>query len=88
MIFGGWRGISFNRRRKISPQRTQRRLRLTRLRKVGDFLVEVGQGGFEGFAVIGVGSGGEVVDDARARELQLLDVLLAGLLLGTLWFAS
>jgi len=31
-----------------------------------DFLVEMGEGGFQGFAVIGVGGGGEIVHDARA----------------------
>jgi hypothetical protein len=82
MIFGDWQRILLNRRRKISPQRTQSTQR--RLGQVGDFFVEVGEGGFEGFAVIGVGGGGEVVGDAGARELQLLDVLLADLLLSTL----
>jgi nucleoside-diphosphate-sugar epimerase len=44
----------------------------------GDFFVEVGQGGFERFAVIGVGGGFEVVDDAGAGELKVLaDLLLA-----------
>ena len=59
-----------------------------RLGEVGDFFVEVGQGGFQGFAVIGMRGGGEVVGDAGARELQLLDVLLAELLLGTFGFAT
>ena len=50
------------------------------LGEVGDFFVEVGQGGFEGFAVIGMSGGAEIVGDAGARELQLLDTLLANLL--------
>src|SRR6266852_4405016 len=50
------------------------------LGEVGDFFVEVGQGGFQGFAVIGMSGGAEVVGDAGARELQLLDTLLANLL--------
>ena len=37
------------------------------LAEVGDFLVEVGEGGFEGFAVLGVSGGREVIHDARAR---------------------
>jgi hypothetical protein len=37
------------------------------LAEVGDFFVEVGEGGFEGFAVIGVSGGGEVVGDSSAR---------------------
>src|SRR6266404_8946961 len=56
--------------------------------QVGDFFVQVGEGGFEGFAVIGVGGGIQVVCDAGARELQLLYVLVAGLLLGTFGVAS
>jgi len=54
-----------------------------KLRKVGDFLVEVGQGGFQRFAVIGVRCGVEIVGDARARQLQLLNILLAKLFLRT-----
>jgi len=38
-----------------------------RLAEIGDFLVEVGEGGFEGFAMLGVGGGREVIHDARAR---------------------
>src|SRR6266436_6648298 len=56
--------------------------------QVGDFFVQVGEGGFQGFAVIRVGGCREVVCDARARELQLLYVLVAGLLLGTFGVAS
>jgi hypothetical protein len=37
------------------------------LTEVGDFLVEVGEGGFEGLAMVGVGGVGEVVGDSRAR---------------------
>ena len=54
---------------------------LSGLGEVGDFFVEVGQGSFEGFAVIGVSGATEIVGDAGARELQLLDILLADLLL-------
>jgi hypothetical protein len=60
---------------------------LGRLGQVGDFFVEMSEGGFKGFAVIGVGGGNQVVGDAGARELQLLDVLLAELVLSTLWVA-
>ena len=59
-----------------------------RLGQVGDFFVQVGEGRFQGFAVIGVGGRGEVICDAGSRELQLLDVLLTDLLLGTLGVAS
>ena len=36
------------------------------LAEVGDFLVEVGESGFEGFAVLGVSGGREVIDDTGA----------------------
>ncbi len=32
-----------------------------------DFFVEMGEGGFQGFAVIGVGGGRQIVQDARSR---------------------
>src|SRR5215467_9151609 len=35
----------------------------------------MGEGGFESFAVIGVGGGRQVVGDASAGELQVLDLL-------------
>jgi len=54
MIFGGWQGILFGEGRGGRAS----------LAEVGDFFVEVGQGGFEGFAVVGVGGGGEVIGDA------------------------
>jgi len=38
-----------------------------RLAEVGDFFVEVGEGGFERLAVVGMSGGGEVVGDADAR---------------------
>lgn len=41
------------------------------LLKVGDFLVEMGKGSFEGFFVIGVGGVFEVVGDANTGELQV-----------------
>src|ERR1700730_2615484 len=34
-----------------------------------DLLVEVGEGGFEGFAVVGVGGGKEIIGDTDARQL-------------------
>ena len=37
------------------------------LGEIGDFFVEMGEGGFQGFAVIGVGGGRQIVQDARAR---------------------
>jgi hypothetical protein len=87
MIFGDWLAILFGEARKAS-HRVHRGLRTegtekTRRRsgEVGDFFVEVGEGGFQGFAVVGVRGGVEVVRDADARELQLLDILLAALLL-------
>ena len=48
--------------------------------EVGYFLVEVGEGGFEGFAVVGVGGVGEVVGDAGAGKLKIPDGLFAELL--------
>ena len=59
MIFGGWRGILFGERRG--------ELAAFSLAEVGDFFVEVGEGGFEGFAVVGMGGGSEIVGDADAR---------------------
>ncbi len=70
-----------NSKRKALTQRAQRRhrgdtedtetsckeLAACSLAEVGDFLVEVGQGGFERFAMVGVGGGSEVVGDAGAR---------------------
>ena len=47
------------------------------LAEVGDFLVEMGEGGFQGFAVVGVRGVGEVVDDASAGELEAAEFLLA-----------
>ena len=37
-----------------------------KLAEVGDFFVEVGESGFEGFAVVGMSGGGEIVGDAGA----------------------
>ena len=37
------------------------------LAEVGDFFVEVSEGGFEGLAMVGVSGGSEVVGDADAR---------------------
>jgi hypothetical protein len=41
-------------------------MRQVELGEVGDFFVEVGEGGFKGFAVVGVGGSGEVVGNADA----------------------
>lgn len=38
-----------------------------KLAEGGDFCVEVGEGGFEGFAVLGMGGGSKVVYDTDAR---------------------
>jgi hypothetical protein len=51
-----------------------------KLAEFGDFLVEMGQGGFQGLAVVGIGGVGQIVADARARELEILDGVLAELL--------
>ena len=48
-----------------------------RLSQIGDFFVEVGEGGFEGFTVVGMSGGGEVVHDADTRELKILDLFFA-----------
>jgi hypothetical protein len=84
-IGGGFYSV----REKLNTAGTETGARrpLRRLGEVGDFFVEMSEGGFERFAVIGVGGGDEVVGDAGARELQLLDVLLADLVLSTLWVA-
>jgi len=37
------------------------------LAEVGDFFVEVGEGGFERLAVVGVSGGSEIVHDVDAR---------------------
>ena len=58
-------------------QTNYKRVAKSLLAEVGDFLVEVGQGGFERFAVLGVGSGGEIVHDADTRKLQVLAPLFA-----------
>ena len=47
-----------------------------------DFLVEVGESGFEGLAVLRVGGGLEVVDDSDAGELEVFALLIAAQLLG------
>jgi len=49
-----------------------------------DFLIQVGEGGFKGFAVLRVGGGFEVVDDAYSGELEVLTLLVASQLLGGL----
>lgn len=53
------------------------------LAEVGNFFVEVGEGGFEGFAMVGMSGGGEIVDDAGARELKILARLFAHELFGS-----
>jgi hypothetical protein len=50
------------------------------LAEFGDLFVEVGQRGFEGFAMVGVGGAGEIVADAGLGELEILDALFAELL--------
>ena len=47
------------------------------LSQIGYFLVEVGEGGFEGLLVVGMSGRGEVVDDADTRELKILDLFFA-----------
>jgi hypothetical protein len=42
------------------------------LTQIGDFFVEVGEGGFERFAMVGMSGGSEVVGDADARQLKIL----------------
>ncbi len=37
------------------------------LTQIGDFLVEMGEGGFEGLAMVWMSGGSEVVHDADAR---------------------
>jgi hypothetical protein len=37
------------------------------LAEIGYFFVEVGEGGFEGLLVVGMGGGGEIVHDVDAR---------------------
>jgi hypothetical protein len=61
---------SFNAEGTEETPRTRRRLDENlgyALAEVGDFFVEVGEGGFQGFAMLGMGGGGEVVYDAGAR---------------------
>jgi hypothetical protein len=47
------------------------------LAELGDFFVEVGEGGFEGLAMIRVRGRTKIVHDARSRQLQILAFLLA-----------
>ena len=54
------------------------------LAQFGDFLIEVGQRGFQGFSVVGVGGGGEIIGDAGAGHLQIVDALLPQMLLDAL----
>jgi hypothetical protein len=51
----------------------------------GDFFVEVGEGGFEGFFVVRICGVGEVGGDADARQLQVFYGLFAQALLGALF---
>jgi hypothetical protein len=37
------------------------------LTQIGDFFVEVGEGGFEGLAMVGMSGGSEIVHDADTR---------------------
>lgn len=52
------------------------------LAKFGEFLIEVGKGGFEGLAVVGVRRGGQIVHDSGAGQLQVFALLVAVNLLG------
>ena len=54
------------------------------LAQFGDFLIEVGQRGFQGFSVVGVGSGCKIIGDAGAGHLQIVDALLPQMLLDAL----
>jgi hypothetical protein len=63
MIFGGWPAITFDEQRKGLAQQA----RAENLLESGDFFVEVGQRGFEGFAVVRMGGGRQIVDNACAR---------------------
>ena len=54
------------------------------LAEVGDFFVEVGQGSFQGFFVVRVGSGFEVVGYADAGELKVFAGLFVVYLFGGL----
>jgi hypothetical protein len=50
----GCRGPNYALQRLLA----ETRIWIRTLAEVGDFFVEVGEGGFEGFAVLGVGGGG------------------------------
>ena len=88
---GGHRGHT-ERKSNAETLKTQRCAeRLSRagvLAQVGDFLIEVGEGGFEGFAVIRVGRQLEIINDANARQLQVFDVLFPQLFLRTFRLVS
>ena len=77
MISGGWRAI-------LSDDHGF----YVRLAQFCDFLIEVRERGFEGFAVIGIGGGCEVVGDPRARQLQIPGHALPDLLIGALCFRA
>ena len=66
MTFGAWREILF-----------VRGMCCGRLLQIGDFFVEVGEGGFERFAMLGMGGGSKVIHDAGARQLQIVEPLFA-----------
>jgi hypothetical protein len=74
MISGGWRGTLFVRGQGIGGREKKKvkstigsRVAINCLAEVGDFFVEVGESGFERFAVVRVRGGGEVVHDTGAR---------------------
>ena len=50
------------------------------LGEFGDLLVEVGEGGFEGLLVVGVGGVGQVVGDTRSGQLKVFDGVFTELL--------
>jgi hypothetical protein len=97
MIFGGLLGISFARPAKNRKESNAEGSEITEQKKdeptlrdvvalaqFGDFLIEVGQRGFQGFSVVGVGCGGQIIGDAGAGHLQIVDALLPQMLLDTL----
>ncbi len=93
MTFGAWRGISFvsrKRQKEFNTEVTEKKKRRihadrdARLGQVGDFFVEVGESGFQGFSMVGVGCGSQIVGDAGTGHLQIADALLPEVLFGAL----
>jgi len=65
--------------------RSKRQSRWRILIEFREFLIQVAEGGFEGFAMVGVGRGGEIVEDAGTRQLQVFALLIPLNLLRRLW---